>query len=183
MEEEPNPVKDVLYENLDKIGETTIQREISRGNSAIIIEKIVSICCPKVLSMPGQAGENFGVLATSLIHYLLTNALIPSQRKIEENNIEIDIVIPDIRSLSNTPKDSLIIFIPKITNEKEIQERLTQLNQIQPFRENIWLVLEDYENPNYKTYSLKKKTFFKLIDDVNEFLSSKNKTQFKILKL
>jgi len=52
----------------------------------------------------GEKEEVVGVLATGLLHYLLTNALISSQRKVTYNDNELDIVIPDTKTLEKDPK-------------------------------------------------------------------------------
>ena len=43
----------------------------------------------------GKKDEAVGILATGILHYLLTNALLNSQRKVEYQGLELDIVIPD----------------------------------------------------------------------------------------
>ena len=182
MDEEPNPVKDLLYDYLEKIGETSIQKKIFTGESRKIVENIISNCHPKISKMPGKTSENTAVLATSLIHFLLTIALIPSQRKIEKNTIEIDVVIPDFRSLIKSPKDSLVIHIPKTTDKNEIQEQVNKLNSLQPHKENIWLVLEDNLGIDCKSYNIIDNSFSLLIEDIKKFLSSTKKTHFKIFK-
>ena len=182
MDEEPNPVKDLLYDYLEKIGENSIQKKIFAGESREMVENIISSCYPKISKMSGKKSENVAVLATSLIHFLLTIALIPSQRKIEKNHIEIDVVIPDLRSLIKSPKDSLVIYIPKTTDKNQIQEQINKLNSLQPHKENIWLVLEDKLDIDCKAYNIIDNSFSLLIDDIKKFLSSTKKTHFKIFK-
>ena len=104
--ESDSPVKDVLYRELTKLTEKKIQSEISKKNSSKIISEIISNCYSKILQIPGEKDENFGILAESLMHYLLTISLIPSQRKISVNNIDLDIVIPNLILLKEKPGDS-----------------------------------------------------------------------------
>jgi hypothetical protein len=85
--------------------------------------------------------ESLGVLATGILHYMLTNAMLTSQRKVEYQGIEIDIVIPDLKTLEKDSKKTLIILVPKTLDKKIIQEKLEQLQKIQPEKQNIWLVL------------------------------------------
>ena len=128
MEEESNPVKDYLFnyiENSKLIPELLIQKKFDN-----IIEDIVKNCYDKIISL-GEKDEVVGVLATGLLHYLLTNALITSQRKIDFQGIELDIVIPDIKTLENDPKKSLLICIPKSSEQKTIQTKITELEKIQ----------------------------------------------------
>jgi len=110
-------VKDILYQEIANISEDAIQLEISKNNSSKIISQIISKCTTKIQKISTNLDEDLGIFAEALMHYLLTVSLIPSQRKISKNNVEIDIVIPDILTLNSNPKDSLIILFPKSKNE------------------------------------------------------------------
>ena len=182
MEDEPNPVKDILYEIIDERTEESIQKEIVTKNSQELIKELISKAYPRVLKLEGDVDENIVKLSTSLLHYLLAVSLIPSQRKVSQNEIEIDIVIPDLKTLSTNPKDSLIICIPELHKSEDIVEQITKAEMIQPINENIWVVEEKMKH-NKKSYSIHDGTISKILDDVNEFLSSKKKTQFKIFRI
>ena len=123
MQEEPNPIKDYLFDYLSRSDEK-IQKLISNEKFSEIIEDVIANCYDKIITL-GEKDESIGVLATGLLHFLLTNALLNSQRKIEYNGIEIDIVIPDLKTLKKDPKQTLIICIPKTSNKEEIEQRLT----------------------------------------------------------
>ena len=105
MQEEPNPVKDYLFDyflkSKEKIEKLIIDKKFSE-----IIDDVIANCYDKIITLGGK-DESVGVLATGLLHYLLTNALINSQRKVEHNGIEIDIVVPDIKTLDKDPKKTL----------------------------------------------------------------------------
>jgi len=107
MQEEPNPVKDYLFDYLSKNDEK-IQKLISDQKFSEIIDDVITNCYDKIITL-GEKDESVGILATGLLHFLLTNALLTSQRKIEYNGVEIDIVIPDLKTLEKDPKQSLII--------------------------------------------------------------------------
>ena len=130
MQEEPNPVKDYLFDYLSK-SEERIQKLISEKKFSEIIDDVTANCYDKIITL-GEKDECVGVLATGLLHYLLTNALINSQRKIEHKEIEADIAIPDIKTLEKDPKKTLLICIPKSSNKNIIEEKISQLEKIQP---------------------------------------------------
>ena len=114
MQEESNPIKDYLFDYIKK-SEEKIQKLIAEKKFAEIIDDVITNCYDKVITI-GTKEESVGVLATGLLHYLLTNALINSQRKVECQGIELDIIIPDIKTLENDPKKTLLICIPKSSN-------------------------------------------------------------------
>ncbi|MBM2818996.1 MAG: hypothetical protein HW410_678 [Nitrosarchaeum sp.] len=133
----------------------------------------------------GEKEESLGILATGLLHYLLTNALVSSQRKIEYGGIQIDIIIPNLKTLEIDPKKTLIICIPKTIDKNSIEKKLNQLQKIQPIKDNIWLVITkklDFQN---KTYVIKKKngSFSKIIYDIAEFINVQGQSKFKILHI
>ena len=179
-----SPVKDILYQEITNISEDNIQLEISKNNSSKIISQIISKCSPKIQKISTSIDEDLGNFAEGLMHYLLTVSLIPSQRKISKNNVEIDIVIPDVLTLNSSPKDSLIILFPKSKNENLIKKRILELETIQPIKENIWIVLNHNLQFRNQTYLIQNEdnSLNKILDDINKFNSSRNQNKLKIMK-
>lgn len=179
-----SPVKDILYQELSNITENKIQLEISKNNSSKIISEIVLKCYPKIRQISRNLDEDLGIFAESLMHYLLTLATIPSQRKISKKDIEIDIVIPDSKTLQSSPKDSLIIIIPKSRNKNLVKKRISDLEQIHAVKENIWIVLDKDLKLENRTYLIKNgsRSLNKILGDINEFNSSRKQSKLKIIK-
>jgi hypothetical protein len=180
MSEEPNPIKDYLFEYLKS---KKIQELAAQSKFTEITEDVLENCYDKVISM-GEKEENLAVLSTGLLHYLLTNALIPSQRKIEYKGVEIDIVIPNLKTLDVDQNKTIIIYIPKTMNVDIIKQKLDNLKKIQ-LNNNIWLVLSkklDFQN---KTYIVEKKnsSFSKIIEDIWQFVNIQGQNKFKILRI
>jgi hypothetical protein len=182
MEEEANPVKDYLFEHIKN--SQTIPKLIVEKKFDQIIEEITKNCYDKILTM-GEKDEVVGVLATGLLHYLLTNALITSQRKIEYDGNQLDIVIPDIKTLEKDSKKTLLVCIPKSSDKKIIDEKITQLEKIQPNKENIWLVLSENVPLDKKTFVLSKEnnSFSKIIFEIAQFSNVHGTSKFKILRI
>jgi hypothetical protein len=182
MEEENNPIKEHLFEyikNSQTIPKLIIEKKFDR-----VIEEVTLNCYDKIVSMGGK-DESVGVLSTGLLHYLLTNALIISQRKIEYRGIEIDIVIPDLKTLEKDPKRALLICIPKTSDSKIINEKITQIEKIQPEKENIWVVLSENIPVEKKSFVLAKEnnTFSKIIFEIAQFANIGGASKFKILRV
>lgn len=181
MSEESNPIKDYLFEYTES---KKIQELVAQLKFPEVINDILENCFDKVISM-GEKEESLAIFATGLLHYLLTNALIPSQRKIEYKCIGIDIVIPNLKTLENDPNKSLIIYIPKIMDVNTIKQKLDNLKKIQPNNKNIWLVLSkklDFENNSY-IIEKKNQSFLKIIVDIGQFVNVQGQNKFKILRI
>jgi len=179
-----SPVKDILYQEITNISEDKIHLEISKNNSSIIISQIISKCTPKIQKISTSIDEDLGSFAEGLMHYLLTISLIHSQRKISKNNIEIDIVIPDIITLNSSPKDSLIILFPKSKNKNQIKKKIEEIETIQPIKENIWVVLHHNLQLGTRTYLIQnyENSLNKILEDINKFYSSRKQNKLKIMK-
>ena len=183
MQEEPNLVKDYLFDYLSK-SEERIQKLIADKKFSEIIDDVITNCYDKIISL-GEKNESIGVLATGLLHYLLTNALINSQRKVEYQRMEIDIVVPDTKTLEKDPKKTLLICIPKSSNKEIIEEKISQLEKIQPEKENIWVVLSENIPIDKKSFILSKEnnSFSKIIFEIAQFSNVGGTNKFKILRI
>jgi hypothetical protein len=182
MDEETNPIKDYLFEYIEN--SETIPKLIIEKKFDEIIQEITTNCYDKAISM-GEKDESVGILATGLLHYLLTNALINSQRKIEYEGSELDIVVPDVKTLEKDPKKTLLICIPKSSDMTIINEKISKLEKIQSEKENIWLVLSKDIPVGKKSFILSKEnnTFSKIIFEIAQFSNVHGTDKFKILRI
>ena len=182
MSEESNPIKDHLFDYIKK--SNTIAKLISEKKFDVIINEIIENCYDKIILMD-KKDNAVGILATGILHYLLTNALLSSQRKVDYQGMELDIVIPDIRTLEKDAKMTLLILIPKSSDKKIINEKIFQLKKIQPTKENIWVVLSEDVSIDCKSFVLSKEndSFSKIIFEIAQFSNVGKSNKFKILKI
>jgi len=182
MEEESNPIKDYLFDYIEN--SETIPKLVAEKKFDQAIEDVTKNCYDHILSMGGK-DEVIGVLATGLLHYLLTNALITSQRKVQYNDNELDIVIPNTKTLEKDPKKTLLIVIPKSSDIKVIEEKIAKLDKIQLVKENIWIVLSENITTDKKTFVLSKEenSFSKIIFEIAQFSNVHGTSKFKILRI
>jgi len=182
MQEDSNPIKDYLFEYVKN--SSTIHELIANKRFDVIINEIIENCFDKIITMDTK-DVAVGIFATGILHYLLTNALLNSQRKINHNGIELDIVIPDVKILEKDPKKTLLIYIPLSSDVKTIQEKITQLEKIQTIKENIWIVLSKEITINKKSFILSKEndSFSKIIFEIAQFSNVHGTSKFKILRI
>ena len=180
--EESNPIKEYLFKYIEK-SDGRFQQLFSQTKMNEIINDILNNCYYKVALMEDKE-ESLGVLATGILHYMLTNAMLTSQRKVEYQGIEIDIVIPDLKTLEKDPKKTLIILVPKTLDKKIIQEKLEELQKVQPEKQNIWLVLtQDLGFGNTYVIEKEKSSFSNIIFDIAQFVNVHGESKFKILRI
>lgn len=180
---ENTSIKDILYSEINKIGESHIQQELSRKSYRKVTKEILDRCIPRISLIGGEKYEIFGTFAESMMHYLLTNALIPSQRKIRVKDIEIDVVIPDLRTLNSNPKDAVVLYFVKTADLTTITKRIENIQEAQPAIENIWVISKSKPRISFRTYVIENRAnFAKILDDISGFLSSKPQSKFRIFK-
>ena len=182
MDEEANPIKDYLFGYIKN--SQTIPELISQKKFDVVIDEIIENCYDRIITMD-EKDVAIGVLATGILHYLLTNALLNSQRKIDYQGIELDIVVPDIKTLEKDPKMTLVICIPKSSDKQVVEEKITQLEKVQPNKENIWTVLSQDIPLEAKNFVLSKErsTFSKIIFEIAQFSNVGGANKFKILRI
>ena len=182
MDEEISPIKEYLFQYIEK--SITIPKLIKEKKFDKVIEEIMTNCYDEIVKM-NTKDEAIGILVTGILHYLLTNALLNSQRKIEYDGQELDIVIPDIKTLEKDPKMTLIICIPKSSDKQIIDEKISQLEKIQPIKENIWMVLSEEIQIDKKLFVASKKnsSFSKIIFEIAQFSNVNDTNKFKILRI
>ncbi|AJW70933.1 hypothetical protein [Nitrosopumilus adriaticus] len=182
MSDESNPIKDYIFHYIEN--SESIPNLMSEKKFDLIIDDIIDNCYDKIIEMD-EKDEAVGVLATGLLHYLLTNALIASQRKVNHKEIELDIVIPDIKTLEKDQKKSLVICIPKSSDLKVINDKITELEKIQHEKENIWVILSENIPVTKKSFLLSKEnnSFRKIIYEIAQFTNVSGTSKFKILRI
>ena len=178
MPEESSPIKDLLFDHIRNSPD--IPRLLSEKRFDLIIRNIMD-GCGHVVSMGDEAA---GTLATGMLHYLLTGALIPSQRKVEYMGVGVDIVIPDIRTLEKDPKKALLICIPMSSDAKTVRDRISVLNGIQPVGQNIWVVLARDMPVQNRRFVLSggHEPFSDIIFEISRFVSLNGTGRFRIMQ-
>ena len=91
---ENSPIKDALYAEIDRISQDKINELLLKKEFSVIFENVFDKAINKI-NEDIDEDEKFGTLAESITHYLFTEMLIPSQRKISYENVELDLVIPN----------------------------------------------------------------------------------------
>jgi len=182
MSEESNTIKDYLFDYIEN--SKTIPKLIAEQKFDVIIDEIIQNCYDDVALMDKKE-EAIGILATGILHYLLTNALLNSQRKVEYQGLELDIVIPDLKTLEKDSRMTLLILIPKSSDKKIIDQKISQLKAVQPINENIWVVLSKDVSINCKSFVLSKESnsFSKIIFEISRFSNVGKSNKFKILRI
>ncbi len=177
---EDSPIKDALYAKIDDLGQERIHKLILDNKFSELFEKIYenTINCIDTVN----EYEKHGTVAESLTHYLFTEMLIPSQRKISFKNIELDMIIPSIAQLKKNSDDTILIFFVKTSNINEIKQKIQEIKTIQNSDSNIWVISKNDIQIPQTTYTIKKESFTKFLKDAQTFIKTKEMDKLIIFK-
>lgn len=171
-------IVDTIYSVINAIGREKIQRDITSdiGLSRHYIKMIMTQC--EKITGPTEA-ETVGALSEALLHFMLTVSTLPSSRKVPINSIDLNIVIPNVYTLQNSPDKAIIILLSK-DNNNIMQEQLSNLASIQPNYRNLWIIsskpllvecINYIINPEKNAMpSSEKRNFHDIIMDIDKFL-------------
>ena len=177
---ESSPIKDALYAKIDDIGQERIHELMLSGKFSELFEKIYESAISNVDDI--NEYKKHGIMAESLTHYLFTEMMIPSQRKISFRNTELDIIIPNITELKKNSNNAILILFAKTSNADEIKKSIQEIKKIQNSDANIWIISKDDIQIPQTTYTTKKESFSKFLKDTQTFIKTKKINKLNIFK-
>ena len=177
---ESSLIKDALYAKIDSIGQDEINQLLLTDKFLELFEKIYDPVADSIDDI--NEYEKHGTLAESLTHYLFTEMLIPSQRKILVQNIELDMIIPNTVELQKDIHNAILIFFVKTSNIEQIKQRIQDMKKIQKEDANIWVISKDDIKIPQSTYKTEKESFSKFLKDAQNFIKTKKMNKLNIFK-
>jgi hypothetical protein len=133
-------IKDILYDEIDKIGKNHIRTLLTNdiSNSRTIIDLILNNCS-NLINKDSIYEDEFVSFSEALLHFILTMSMIPAERKISIDDTPVDILVPNSKNLKMNNDNAIIIHFIKDRNEN-INETIAKLSSIQKNTNNIWIV-------------------------------------------
>jgi hypothetical protein len=173
-------IKDILYSTIDSIGKEKIRMEVTAEieRSERYCNEILDTCKSKL-----DHGLDDGSLATlceAFLHFMLTASVLPSERKVNWKGSQLDLVVPSLKMLSNSPEKSLVIQIIKRNAELK---SIKHVKSVQPHDANIWIVSAKRLEVDNKNYYIDSNKFplSRIVIDINAFLLLKRVRGLKLL--
>lgn len=182
--------KALLYSVLERLGRDNLRMEMA-GDSRGAISRVLRSCMDGLRGSGASDAGTLQTLVTALMHYLLTECMIQSERKIALDGEVLDIVIPSMRMLRVNPDGALVILIAR-GDDGLLAHRLERVYTLQPERRNVWAVLGtggvDYSSvggvriylPDEYAYP-PARPLSSIIEDIRGFMDSKGIRPFKIV--
>ena len=177
---ENSPIKDALYENIENVREEQIHQLLLNEEFSELFKKICEPVIHDIKSI--EEYEKYGTLAESFTHYLLTEMLIPSQRKISFEGIELDMVIPNLEELQKNNDNAIVMLFAKTSDNMQIKQRIQEIKKIQNEDSNIWIISKEKMNISQSTYAIERNSFGKFLKDTQNFIRSRKMNKLNIFK-
>ncbi|AIF83872.1 hypothetical protein NTE_01811 [Candidatus Nitrososphaera evergladensis SR1] len=174
-------VKQVLYAVIDDIGREKIRADVSSD-----IESSKKYCaeimkrCMRDLGDEANDDETLGNLCEALLHFMLTASLLPSERKVTVDGMELDIVVPSVKSLAKNPDKTLVIQVVKTSADLA---KVKQAQAVQKNAENLWIISArkiEYKGRNYHLGNANLQ-YSSAVSDIHAFLARKGVSSLKML--
>tara|TARA_B100000686_G_scaffold347555_1_gene436534 strand:+ start:970 stop:1515 length:546 start_codon:yes stop_codon:yes gene_type:complete len=178
---EISPIKDVLYAEIDKIGQEQIHTLLVEEKFSELFEKIYESSINKIDGDLDEY-EKHGTLAESFTHYLFTEMLIPSQRKITFENIELDMIIPNTAELKKNINNVVLLHFVKTSKNDEIKLKIQKMKEIQKSDANIWVISKENISIPQVSFTTKRDSFSRFLKDVQDFVKIKEMNKLNIFK-
>ena len=177
---ENSPIKEALYAKIDSIGHEQIHQLLLNNRFLELYEKIYKPVIDIIDNIDEY--EKHGTLAESLTHYLFTEMLIPSQRKIFFENVELDMIIPNTAELQKDSQNTILIFFVKTSNIEQIKKKIQDMKRIQKEDVNIWVISKNALKIPQITYTTKKESYSKFLKDARNFIKTRKINKLNIFK-
>jgi hypothetical protein len=177
---ESSPIKDALYTKINSIGQDEIHQLLSKDKFLELFEKIYEPVADSIDDINDY--EKHGTLAESLTHYLFTEMLIPSQRKVLIQNIKMDMIIPNTVELQRDIHNTILIFFVKTSNIEQIKKKIQDMKRIQKEDVNIWVISKNALKIPQITYTTKKESYSKFLKDARNFIKTRKINKLNIFK-
>ena len=177
---ESSSIKDALYAKINNIGQEEIHQLLLKEEFSELFEKIYEPVIHEIQSI--EEYEKYGTLAESMTHYLFTEMLIPSQRKIIFENVELDMVIPNTLELQKNSNNTIVIFFVKTSDLEQITQKIHEIKKIQKNNANIWIITKDAIEISQSTYYTTKESFSEFLKDSKNFINTKKMNKLNIFK-
>jgi hypothetical protein len=171
-------VGETLYSVINELGKDKIRAELTSdiSQSQKYCNEIISKCKARVGD--DATPELLATFCEGLLHFMLTACMLPSQRKVRLRGVELDIVIPSVRTLSQEPENAIVVQIYK--TEKD-DDKIAKASDVQPHVKNLWVVSAPTLSRVYKNYNLEQEnSFANIVVDIHRFVKSKGISGLKL---
>jgi hypothetical protein len=116
-----------------------------------------------------------------LLHFMLTACTVPSQRKVKVLHLTIDLVIPNLHTLSKSPRDAILLQYIRTYKDMTTINELLSLLKLKAEDVNRWLITTLDLNANDTTHIIKLNDRSHIISDIDIFLRERKDKSLRLI--
>lgn len=165
------------YAAIRAVGERELAAALAAGRRGPV-DELARLAAAGAARLPGGGRGSLAAVLTSVLHYLLTAAGVPSQRKASAGGLEVDVAVPGMRALAADPRTAAVICVAGL-RPAPAAEQAAALAALQPHPENVWVV--DEGPAGGRTYSVRGGTFGRLVFDAAEMAAASGAGRLRVL--
>jgi hypothetical protein len=130
----------VVYDAINEIGKQKIRSDVI-SNIKIADEYIQRLFSRSSEQFSNKLDSNSLVtMFEILLHFMLTACIIPSQRKVKISHLTVDLVIPNLHTLSKSPNDAIIIQFIRSDKDMTTIDEILSILKLKSEELNMWLI-------------------------------------------
>jgi hypothetical protein len=175
----------VVYDAINEIGKQKIRSDVI-SNIKIADEYIQRLFSRSSEQFSNKLDSNSLItMFEILLHFMLTACTIPSQRKVKISHHTVDLVIPNLHTLSTNPNDALLIQFIRSDKDMTTIDEIISLLKLKTEDLNMWLIttLDLHGNGSTHVINLSgsKIDCSHIIRDIDIFLKERRDKSFRLV--
>lgn len=175
----------VVYDAINKIGIQKIRSDVT-SNIKIADEYIQSLFNRLSEEFSNRLDSNSLIaMYEILLHFMLTACTIPSQRKVKISHLRIDLVIPNLHTLSRSPSDAILVQFIRSDKDMTTIDEILSLLKLKAEDLNMWLIstldLNGKDTTHVINLSSSKIDCSHIIRDIDTFLKERRDKSFRLV--
>lgn len=177
----------MAYEIINKIGKDKIRSDVT--SNIRIADGYMHTLLSRSTRQFSYKLDDYSLITLYeiFLHFMLTACTIPSQRKVEISYLSLDLVIPNLHTLSKSPRDAIILLFirdPDATPFKTV-ESIQSLFGIKADDLNIWSIATLDLSTSHTTYVIdldsRNMQHLSIIQDIDIFLKKRRDKSFRFV--
>ncbi len=175
----------VVYDAINEIGKHKIRSDVF-SNIEIADEYMQRLFNRSLEHFTNRLdGNSLITMYEILLHFMLTACTIPTQRKVKISHLSIDLVIPNLHTLSRSPSDVILVQFVRSPNDVTMIDEVLSLLKLKTENLNIWLITTLDLEAKYTTHvinlSASKINCSHIIRDIDVFLKERRDKSFRLV--
>jgi hypothetical protein len=175
----------VVYDAINEIGKQKIRSDVTSN---------IKIADEYIQCLFNRSSEEFSNRLDSdsliamyeiLLHFMLTACTIPSQRKVKISHLTIDLIIPNLHTLSRSPSDAILVQFIRSDKDMTTIDEILSLLKLKAEDLNMWLISTLDLNVKNTTHVINlsgsKIDCSHIIIDIDTFLKERRDKSFRLV--